>query len=317
MSAQRFRTHIVSILTLLGLLLATLFAGMPATQAAPSRPRDPNQTAVSSDGSLTDVAESAPQNRRLRSVSSFAGTGELVAGGTLTVNDTPVPAIDGSSTESIIGSDSRYQIGGTTTFPYRAIVQITFNQGAGSYMCTGWMIGNNTVATAGHCVFDNGAWASNVRVYPGRNGNSTPYGSCTARTLYSVTGWTQSKDTNYDYGAIKLNCTVGNSTGWFGFRWTSSSMNGQASYLSGYPGDKSYGTQWRADDSIRLSYTRLLYYANDTYGGMSGAPVWNSNSGCNTCGISIHTNGTDGTSYNHGTRITQDVFNNLINWRNA
>jgi glutamyl endopeptidase len=94
-------------------------------------------------------------------------------------------------------------------------------------------------------------------------------------------------------------------------------LTGQASYTSGYPGDKTYGTQWRSNDSIRISQTYRLYYANDTFGGQSGSPVWNNGGSCSTCGIAIHAYGVDSTGYNGGTRITQSVFNNLTTWKNS
>jgi glutamyl endopeptidase len=56
---------------------------------------------------------------------------------------------------------------------------------------------------------------SSFRIYPGRDGALSPYGVCTARTLFSVIGWTVSANEEYDYGAVKLNCTVGNTVGWF------------------------------------------------------------------------------------------------------
>lgn len=218
---------------------------------------------------------------------------------------------------SVIGTDNRYQITNTTSYPYTAIVQISFTQGGSTYGCTGWMINANTVATAGHCVFDNGAWSTNVVVYPGRNGSSTPYGSCGYTRLYSVTGWTSSRNPEYDYGAIKLNCSIGDSTGWFGYRWQSASLTGEPTYLAGYPCDKPYPTMWRHDDQVRVTETRRLYYANDTYGCQSGAPVWNNGGSCSTCGIAIHAYGVGSNGYNGGTRITQEVFNNLTSWKNA
>ena len=94
---------------------------------------------------------------------------------------------------------------------------ITFTGGR----CSGVMIGPNTVSTAGHCVHTGGPGGAlrpvaSYRIYPGRDGAVSPYGFCTARTLYTVLGWTLASDEEYDYGAIKLNCTIGNTVGWFG-----------------------------------------------------------------------------------------------------
>ncbi len=311
-------------LTAFILLIAALLASISIAHADPKtlgKPSSDPHTSVSSDGTeaaFNDAGVTATAEGAF--VASAEGTGKTVKGPDAHTRDQEVAAVpqggDEATIESVIGTDGRYRITSTTTYPYRAIAHVTSSRGG----CTGWLINANTVVTAGHCVHSGGSggsWASSVRVYPGRNGSSTPYGSCTARTLYSVTGWTQNRDRNYDYGAIKLNCTVGNSTGWFGYRWTSSSLTGQASYIAGYPGDKSYGTMWRHNDSIRITQTYRLYYANDTYGGQSGSPVWNGGASCSPCGIAIHAYGVDGTGYNGGTRITQSVFNNLTNWKNS
>lgn len=230
-----------------------------------------------------------------------------------------------SGTESVIGADGRTRVTSTTTFPWRAIAHlvVTWRNGA-SGGCTGWFIGPRTVATAGHCVYDHnaGGWASTIRVYPGRNGSSTPYGSTTSYRLFSVTGWTSSANREYDYGAIQLNSTLGNTVGWFGFRWQSSNTFSGAYRITGYPGDKAYGTMWTMQDNpgIRRVTTRRLFYAIDTYGGQSGAPVYhNYSSTCTSCSVAIHTYGVGGDpngQYNSGTRITQEVYNNLVTWKN-
>lgn len=226
--------------------------------------------------------------------------------------------------ETVIGTDDRVRVNPTTGRPARYNVYISFVQNGGSFRCSGSLIGPNTVATAGHCVHTGGpggSWSTNVVVYPGRNGTSFPYGSCTARTLYSVTGWTNSSSDNYDYGAIKLNCNVGNTTGWYGFFWTSSSLRGLPTNIWSYPGDLAGQYQWKDLRSVTVSQTTRTFYKNDTFGGSSGAGVWYSRTGCGRCLFAIHAYGTYGSypysTNNHGTRIRQAVYNNLLNWRNA
>ncbi|HEX6290970.1 MAG TPA: serine protease [Herpetosiphonaceae bacterium] len=302
------------LLTLL-IIVSALLASVATTSARP-RPSDPHAI-VSNDGfvptaNLAGVAFDAEGAY----AAPTEGTGEVSKAAQRPVNDAhiaPAPQGDQVGIESIIGTDSRYQITNTTVYPYRAIAKITSSIGG----CTGWLINANTVATAGHCIYGSGGWATNVVVYPGRNGTSTPYGSCGYTRLYSVSGWTTSRSPEYDYGAIKLNCSIGNTTGYFGYRWSSASLTGQPSYISGYPGDKPSGTQWRSDDSIRITETRRLFYANDTYGGHSGSPVWNNGASCSTCGIAIHAYGVGSNGYNGGTRITEAVFNNLTTWKNS
>jgi glutamyl endopeptidase len=235
-----------------------------------------------------------------------------------------LPGLGKGDLKSIIGTDSRSQVTATTTYPWRSVALITFDGGR----CTGWLYGANIVATAGHCVHSggsNGDWKKNVRVYPGRNGSSSPYGFCRARKLYSVQGWTASKDETYDYGAVKLDCTVGNTTGWFGLWWQAASLNGLSVNVAGYPGDKPL-THWRGTGSIASTQARQVFYLHDTAGGQSGGPVFQNRApgslGCSgQCVTAIHTYGLHGGSthktHNHATRIVKSLFDNLIAWRNA
>lgn len=291
-------------------VLAALAAGLAAPAAA--RPVDPNAP-VASDGSFVQPEAAIS----VQGEESFEGTGKPTRGGRESAEAPPA-----ASGESIIGTDDRVLVNPTTSFPARAVALVTFDGGR----CTGWLYGRDVVATAGHCVHDGpgGTWKSNVRVYPGRNGSTSPYGSCTARRLHSVNGWTSSGDERYDYGVIKLNCTVGNTTGWFGYFWQSASLTGETSIINGYPGDKPL-TQWRSIDQIRRTEERQLFYYNDTVNGVSGAPVYHYRSGRPYCGgycsMAIHAYGLHGgfphSSYNHGTRIAEPVFNNMKAWKDA
>jgi glutamyl endopeptidase len=228
----------------------------------------------------------------------------------------------GDSTESIIGADQRTQVTNTTAYPARAVGLITLN---GNHHCTGWLISKDTVLTAGHCVntggngSTNGTWYSGLRFFPGRSGNSWPYGSCVPRSggLTSFVGWVRDGDEQHDAGIIKLNCSIGNTTGWFGLWWQSASLDGNFTRINGYPGDKPR-TQWMSTDSVRATTTYQVFYQNDTLGGMSGSPVWRyrgtSEPYCTgACGMAIHAYGLHGSpphsTNNHGTRNTQAKYN--------
>jgi glutamyl endopeptidase len=227
------------------------------------------------------------------------------------------------------GPDNSRQIQTTTKFPYRAVVWIKYvNQSGLIGWCSGYMIGANTVATAGHCVYDPqefGGWISRsfFVVVPGANADAqdpTPYGSCGATRLFASRGWRVSRgsNSNYDYGAIKLNCSIGNRTGYFGLTRPTSPV-GITSIISGYPSGHPIGTMWRSVDQVRAVTTKRIFYRNDTFPGDSGAPVYRSStSACRWCAFGIHTTGNDvvnGQVYNGGTRITLSVLRNLNHWR--
>ncbi|WP_033100837.1 MULTISPECIES: serine protease [Thermoactinomyces] len=301
---------------LLGLTLLPLTSVLPIRQA--SAANDSPHTPVSSDGSYRTVfgqPDDVIQTQNGAYVKGHPGTNKRIHEFAPSSSRTSNQSAGHLGEESVIGQDERTEVQDPSVYPYSAIVKIESDIGG----CTGWLISPDTVVTAGHCVYDPNKhkWASFANVYPGRNGNDLPYGSAKARTFYSVTGWTEDGDGSYDYGAIKLNWDIGDSAGWFGYRWKSGSLDGTPENLSGYPGDKEYGTQWEDRDQIRKSTAYKLYYSNDTYGGQSGSPVYQENSrGCGVCSIAIHTNGVYGyNGYNSGTRITQEVFNNLNLWR--
>jgi glutamyl endopeptidase len=215
----------------------------------------------------------------------------------------------------IIGKDQRVPVNPATNYPDRAVVHIFSDQGT----CTGFLISKDTIATAGHCVHsEDKGWITTAVVSPGRNGASLPYGSCNMRRVYSVKGWVKHQDEEFDYGAIKLDCDIGLTTGVFGVYYAKIIWNGTFTYLSGYPGDKG-ATQWQTTDTIDRTTSHQLFYRHDTKGGQSGSPVWYDIQGCSVCAISIHTNGRHGIfgkhdDFTHGTKIRAEVFNNYYKW---
>ncbi|MEU6037660.1 serine protease [Actinomadura sp. NPDC047616] len=310
--------------------LGTVTFGLPAAGAAATATPDRKVAAASADTPVarsssgrTSVGQAPVAKATANSSSGFRGTGDLAdADGVSFSRKFPknVKMLGGDfTTQSVIGTDERTQVTATTTYPYTVAGKLTFTAPNGlTYGCTAWLYDADTVATAGHCVyFHEGSthgWSSNFVFWPGRNGSSTPYGSCGWATAYSVNGWINDQNPEYDYGAIKLNCSIGNTTGWHGLRWQAASYDGTQANITGYPGDKPANTMWQMSGPIASSATRQLFYSIDTAGGQSGSAVTIPGCGAN-CGIAVHAYGVyGGSAYNRGTRITEPAFNNYVSW---
>jgi putative chitinase len=225
---------------------------------------------------------------------------------------------------SIIGKDERIEVPDTRNFPARAIVQIRFTSKTDglSRLCTGAMVSSNTVLTAGHCVHSgtaSGAWYSNFTIYPGRKKGTQPFGSCIAEKLNTISGWARAESFDearqYDLGAIKLNCDVGRRTGWFNLKVVKDNETDLPTIVQGYPADRTPAGQWISKDKIRQIQNLNVFYQNDTFGGMSGSPVYTEDENAI---FAIHTSGLHGSEpwskYNGATRITQERLQTIMSW---
>ena len=293
--------------------------GEAASKKALSRPpgegTNPKTTKANADGSegvagfklLTEAAHAAgltvPEGDELRDI------GEASFG--------PPPP----QARTVHGPDNRVQITTTSVYPWRVHASLLITAADNSqWIGTGWFIGPHTLMTAGHVVHIKNSgvqgrdgWVKRIQVMPGRNGGSLPFGSVTSTNFRSVTGWTNSGDENFDYGAILLPNNLGNTTGWLGFGvYSDADLTNSVGNISGYPGDKPSGTQWYDARKIASVNSRKVFYDIDTFGGQSGSAVYRIINGARF-GVAIHAYG--GATTNSGTRIVTAVFNNMVAWK--
>ena len=223
--------------------------------------------------------------------------------------------------ETVHGPDDRVKITSTGVYPWRAHASLLITARDGSmWIGTGWFIGPHTLMTAGHVVYIKNSgvpgrdgFVRSIKVMPGRNGATLPYGSVTSNNLRTVQGWATNGDEEHDYGAIILGTDLGLTTGWFGFGvYNDATLTASVGNISGYPGDKPDGTQWYAARRIASVAARKVYYDIDTFGGQSGSAVYRIVDG-KRYAFAVHAYG--GATTNSGTRIVTPVYNNMVAWK--
>jgi V8-like Glu-specific endopeptidase len=187
----------------------------------------------------------------------------------------------------ILGSDGRVRITNTSENPYRKVVKLSVHFRTDPkdrrYGCTGSLVANKYVLTAGHCVYDRdkGGYIDSAEVVPGLNGTYKPYGSAYMTKPRASSGWINERDNNYDYALITLDRKIGDTVGWFQMASLNEDMlKASVVRTAGYPGDKGSGTllatQMWYDDNLGVASvsSTLLKYDMDTYDGQSGSPVY-------------------------------------------
>jgi glutamyl endopeptidase len=223
--------------------------------------------------------------------------------------------------ETVHGPDDRIQITQTTKYAWRANASLLITARDGSqWIGTGWFIGPRTLATAGHCVCIKGSgipgregWVKNIQVIPARNQQSAPLGAATSTVFWSVKGWVDAGDENYDYAAVIIPTPLGKQTGWFGFAvLDDTTLAAAMANIAGYPGDKPSGTLWWDAHQIAAVNPTKVFYDIDSFGGQSGAAVYVIRDQ-KRIGVAIHAYG--GPVTNSGTRISPPVFQNLKSWK--
>ncbi|MFC4395675.1 trypsin-like serine peptidase [Arthrobacter sedimenti] len=92
--------------------------------------------------------------------------------------------------------------------PVSHIGKVFFTMGTTNYVCSGNAVSSDngsTVATAGHCVNESGAYATNFVFVPAYENGNAPYGKWAAKALYAPSQWVSNGDMTYDTGFAVVN----------------------------------------------------------------------------------------------------------------
>ena len=217
------------------------------------------------------------------------------------------------STTAIFGEDERYHAEETEVFPNRFVCYMeTYWPNGKVDKATGWLCGPSTMMTVAHNIYDpEHGWPKSIKIWPGRNKNSAPYGSASVTEIHMPAAYKRLSITKYDVAMLYLNTPIGSKTGYFGIKYRPESYVSSSVMIAGYPLSKNKEL-WKAGGKILKALPSELHYTIDTENGQSGSPVYLGSGSERYC-IGIHSGSQS--KYNVGNRITHCIFNWVKNKR--
>lgn len=268
-----------------------------------------------SSGEVTTVKRQDVITKKQTVQTRRTGDGEEVASVNPCLSTIPEP-----SPRHLLGSWTKIN-SPRVSAQYRSTVYITYTKNGLSSTATGFMIGPRAVATNGHVLYDpeHNIYASNLVVYPAYSNSLTPYGSANATAYIMNEGWTDEHSSEYDWAVIELDSNIGDSTGYLGLRWQAASYNGTEFMSNGYPyevdGYDNYH-MYRSTGYVTSTTDRKLYSTGtNSIDGMSGGPAYIETEG-DYVAIALISGGTEDGTKNAYVRITQEVFDLFVSYRN-
>lgn len=161
-------------------------------------------------------------------------------------------------------------------------------------------------------------WAKNITVSPGKRATK-PSKSFKSKKFFTTEGWEKDADENFDYGAIILDESIGDSYGYFSLgTYSDEKLRDRLVNISGYPASEYGDVQMHQANRVKTVTTRKIYYDIDTEGGQSGSPAWvyEDENNDRPVVIGIHAYGAGlASAFNSGVRVTKELIDVVDGWR--
>lgn len=236
-----------------------------------------------------------------------------------------------SNFSSLTPSD---QLAGFPGYPFSTIVKIIltfYSPTYGTYYessCSGALINDNFVITAGHCVTNpfTGDYTVSATIIPEYNLGNSPFGSVDAISSYWFTQWSDNANYNFDLALIELSEDIGYETGWLGFGPVTSDgfLTATSNIFNcfGYPAQDDFGnTVYEGGERMYYMYGYMDFFQdfnipchnNIGYHGQSGSAFYykDDTESRYVYGVLSHGNGVSYPYNTCYTKINTDIFYEL------
>lgn len=171
------------------------------------------------------------------------------------------------------------------TYPYSAVVHIVSVYSDNSAQAgSGFVIGPDTVVTAGHCIYDEDlGMPVYVRICVKFTGTYNSYYE--TEEVVMPTKYVQNSDVNYDWAILTIEDDIGEETGWLGFQANDyivgNKLINKSIEIVGYPNPNLAGgtlrIQYKTQGTVLVQDNMKIYYNASTLKGMSGGPILGDN----------------------------------------
>jgi len=179
-------------------------------------------------------------------------------------------------------------------YPVSTVAKIFFTNNGGNYVCSGSVIGDHTVWTAGHCTSNTDGthqFDTSMLVCPSYNAGVNPAVGCwSAVQFWTYTHWISDGSFEWDMGGVIMsNCgtvhcqSIGSFTGTLGFAWNWSEDNNFTAF--GYPQASPFNGNYIVTTQSEFGYEdsegnnqggpNSIAIGSSQTGGSSGGPwIW-------------------------------------------